>query len=470
MEQKESILSSEHADFIYTPNSGGLFILNDSASMKVKSKLPAVSADKVENTTVAPDLARVTGEFAKWGDDNLKPQTIKALIASSFVLKSGFAKRYRQAFSNGIITKVWKESEGGEDILIRKRVPEFQEFLKRNGYGKKYTMQVIKDLLRFQISFPEFVTSVDKSKILQIKAQKAIECRFSIQNADGLSERCFISADWAQTRDVSDTTKVKSLPIVHDSYFAIEEMKLATESNFMYPVCQAMDEGYYPDLDWLSDDVYDLVDISTSWAKFVKHLMKNASIINYLVFIKDWYWPARFGDAAWEKLTPAEKSARKKTEIENINKNITGVEKAGKMLLIDVKTKLQQALKIAGVGDLDKFSNAWDVKVLEQPKTDQTFLESFNSANRSLQHAIQLDSSSYGSLSGEGDKGGSDKQQGYNISLIADEYIRQLIIQPFEFIRDYNGWSPEIEFDFDLPVMQTMAAIPPKDRNIQPSK
>lgn len=468
MKKKETLIVSDNADFIHSSTLNVLFDMSDAASIKMKS----VWSDKQPepNATIAKDLTRVTGELAKWGDNNLRPQEIKKLISSSFVLKSGFKKRFTQAFSNGIMTKVWQVGENGEDILVRKRVPEFEEFWRRNGYGHTYIMQAIKDILRFQIAFPEFVKSADHTKILGLKAQKAVESRFHIQNKDGSIDKCYISADWSQARDITDKEKVKSLLVVQDSYFAIEKLKIEKDYNAIYPIHQAMDEGYYPDPDWLSDDMYDLVDISTSWAKFVKHLMQNASIINYVVYIKDWYWPARFGSEEWSKLTSAQKAAKRKLEIDGINKNITGIEKVGKMLLVDVKTKFNEAFKNVSAGKLDEFSNAWEIKVLDQPKTDQTFLESFNSANRSIQHAIQLDSSSYGSLSGEGDKGGSDKQQGYNISLIADEYIRQLIVKPLQFIRDYNSWSPEIEFDFDLPVMQTMAAIPPKDRNIQPQK
>lgn len=468
MKQKDDLIISDSAAFVYSKTNNVLFDMSDSASFRMKS---VWSENKPEPEGTNPkDLTRVTGEVAKWGDNNLRPQEIKKLISSSFVLKSGFKKRYTQAFSNGIMTKVWKEGPDGSDILIRKRIPEFEEFWRRNGYGHMYVMQAIKDILRFQIAFPEFVKSSDNSKILVLKAQKAVETRFHIQNPDGSINKCYISADWAQTRDVSDTEKVKNLPVIQDSYFATEKFKFEPSFNAIYPVHQAMDEGYYPDQDWLSEDMNDLVDISTSWAKFVKHLMQNASIINYVVNIKDWYWPARFGADVWAKLTPGEKVAKRKAEIKAINDNVTGIEKVGKMLLVDVKTKFNEAFSKVSTSKLDEFSKAWEIEVLPQPKTDQTFLESFNSANRSIQHAIQLDSSTYGSLSGEGDKGGSDKQQGYNISLIADEYIRQLIVKPLNFIRDYNGWGSEIVFDFDLPVMQTLANVPPDKRNIQPSK
>lgn len=459
----EETISSEYADIIYSTATGGLFVMSDVASMKASS---IIDKKQPSGTTTQDTPAVASGEFAKWGDNNLKPQDIKALIHSSFVLKSGFSKRYRQAFSNGIITKEWQTVDG-RDVLVRKRFPEFEEFQRRNNYGQNYTMQAIRDLLRFEIAFPEFITSVGNEKILGLQAKKATHCRFSLQNENGIIEKCYINADWARNRDLTDTTKVKTLDVAQQDYWAMERIKSGKATNYIYPIKTASDESYYPDQDWLSEDVYDLVDISKSWAKFVKHLMNNAAIINYVVFIKDWYWEARFGADAWGKYTPAEKAAKRKLEIDGINKNITGIEKVGKMLLVDVKTKVSNAIKNMGGGDLKETSNAWEIKVLDQPKTDQTFLEAFNSANRSLQHTIQLDSSSYGSLSGEGDKGGSDKQQGYNISLIADQYLRQLVLQPYNFIKDYNGWNPNMEIDFELPVMQTMANVPPDERNIQ---
>ena len=464
--QKEETIASEYADIIFAPNSGGLFVVSDVASMKAKS---IIDKNQPTGITTQDVPAQSSGDIAKWGDNNLKPQDIKALIHSSFVLKSGFSKRFRQAFSNGIITKEWQNIDG-KDILVRKRFPEFEEFQRRNNYGQNYTMQAIRDLLRFEIAFPELILSVDKTKILGLHAKKATHSRFSLQNTDGIIEKCYINADWAKNRDLEDKTKVKILDVAQQDYWSMERIKSGKATNYIYTVKTASDESYYPDQDWLSEDVYDLVDISKSWAKFVKHLMNNAAIINYVVFIKDWYWEARFGADAWSRFSSIDKAAKRKLEIDSINKNITGIDKAGKMLLVDVKTKVTSAMKNMGGGDLKDTSNAWEIKVLDQPKIDQTFLEAFNSANRSLQHTIQLDSSSYGSLSGEGDKGGSDKQQGYNISLIADQYLRQLVLQPYNFIKDFNGWSENMVIDFELPVMQTMANVPPDKRNIQPQK
>ncbi|GAB3518583.1 hypothetical protein GCM10027442_39020 [Emticicia fontis] len=444
-----------------------IFALSDSAAKHLNKAFNVKEADKVKPTGVQEKPLMAT-QFAKWGDNNLWPQDTKELIKQSFVLKTGFKKRFNQVYAGGLVTKVWEIDGDGKEVLVKKRVPEFQEFLKRNSYGHTYTMQVIRDLLRFYIAFPEFVTSVDKSQILMLKAQKATQCRLSLQNTEGIVENCFVNPDWAKIRNV-DSPEVKKIPVVEDDYFAFERMKQAKGFNFIYPLVHAADEGYYPDPDWLSTDLYDHIDISTSWAKFVKHLMQNAAIINYVVNIKDWYWEHRFGSENWNKLKPDEKAAKRKAEIEGINKNITGIEKVGKMLLVDVKTKLAGAMRNVSVGNIEDSSAAFEVKVLEQPKTDQTFLEAYNSANRSIQHAIGLDSSAYGPLSGEGDKGGSDKQQGYNISLISDQYIRELVLKAPRFIRDYNGWSQEVEIEFDLPVMQTSAAISPAKRNIQPS-
>jgi DNA replication protein DnaD len=106
LKKKDNLIVSDNADFIHSSTLNVLFDMSDSASFTMKSVWNDKHAEP--NATTPKDLTRVTGELAKWGDNNLRPQEIKKLIASSFVLKSGFKKRYNQTYSNGILTKIWK--------------------------------------------------------------------------------------------------------------------------------------------------------------------------------------------------------------------------------------------------------------------------------------------------------------------------------------------------------------------------
>jgi len=452
-----SVVTDTLGDFAYLPSHRIAF--------RFTTATDVFKVEKPTSLTIAQAMGAGTSEIAPWGTDNLYPQAVVKIIKENNTLSNGFSKRFRAVFANNIVTKKWTKDADGNDILVRARFPEFETFQRNNGYGKSYTYQAIRDLLRFYCAFPEFVLSGDKAEIVAIKAQKAVNCRWALQDTDGYIKQCFINAQWDLKKSDDETTKV--LDVIYEEFAAVELFKERVASldasNFIYPVQLPADENYYPWAEWMSIITSDWLDVNNNEPKFVKFLVENKATVNYIIKIKDWYWAARYPD--WSTIDTTEKTARKRKLIQEFNDMMTGIEKSGKTMIIDVLTGLTGAIK-----DFTKQSEAWEITTVPQNNFDGSLKEDSNTARMEIMFAIDLDPSTFGSTPQQNRQGGSDKQQSYNIGLTMDELFRQYIVGPYYFIRDYNGWSPDMEFDFELPVMQTLANMKPEDRQIKPQQ
>ncbi|HMT30417.1 MAG TPA: hypothetical protein PKD91_14175, partial [Bacteroidia bacterium] len=57
---------------------------------------------------------------------------------------------------------------------------------------------------------------------------------------------------------------------------------------------------------------------------------------------------------------------------------------------------------------------------------------------------------------GIGAGSGSDKRIAFNVYVSLCQADRDIILEPLNFIRDYNGWDPELEFRFKYPMITTL--------------
>lgn len=402
----------------------------------------------------------------KYGDSNLYPQVIRDIIELNNTLVSGIEKRAASVYSNGIITK---DSEGNVKVF-----PEFVKFKRSHTSFASIIYQQIMDLLTFRWSPLEYFFSNDGSKILGLYARKAEQARLGWDaEKKVLDGTIWLDAQWEIYGQYVPKTAIQ-LPLIYESNFAVESLKeRISKKSYIKTIAIPFAQNGYPkssiqaliDMGW--------IDISNDEPKYIKALIQNKATVLTIIKIKDWYWEARFGMEEWQKKTPEQKRLAKKTEIKAFNDMMSGIENAGKTLIIDVKTAFLQNRAKTGqnVGrvDYDAISEAWEVSFMDVAKLDNSISAYANTARKEIMFSIGLDWMTGGGVSQENQTGGSAKQQSKNIELILDEFLRELICEQFYFIRDYNGWDPTMEFDFNLPVMQTLASMSPKDRQLKPN-
>jgi hypothetical protein len=443
-----------------------------SAASKLSGSL-LTKDEKNTDTTEVPlhdsDFSN-NSDIAYYGADNAYPDIINEIIQGNNSLSGGIPKRVSSIFAKGIKTAEWVDDK----TLTPIRYKPFQDFVRNHSDFIGILYQMIADLLVYRWSPVEFLFSADGSKILGLGEQKVIQNRFGYNKQKKLLDgTIWLNSDWRKNGTLNKQNSIQR-KLINYTHFAVENLKEDGPDMSMFKVLMfPHNEKVYPKSAIHAAIEQGWVDISNDEAKYIKALIKNRTTIVTVVEIKDWYWPLKFGNDEWQKLSADERKAKKKLEVSEFNRMVAGVEQSGKTLMVDVKTQfLQNQTKsgqIVGNPALDKSMAAWEIKTVDMAKMDETMTKYGDVARKEVFWSIGLDWLTAGSTTQENQAGGSGKQQSRNIELILDEYLRQMILQVIYFVRDYNGWSKDIEFDFDLPVMQTLATMSPSERQLKPT-
>lgn len=456
----------ESGEMVFAKDTLTLFRFS-SARSKLISPKPNVKVD--ENTPPLPSGINTNSTFAKYGEDNSYPQIINEIISRNNTLSGGIYKRCASIFGNGIKTSKWVDEYTKRPINYK----PFRDFVRAHQNFAQDLFQIISDLLVYRWAVPEFHFNLDGSKIIGFSSQKVCESRLGYDDPQkALNNTIILNADWPRNgHNMQDCITLQNNPFSH---YSVEHLRgehnwrsmtnyiMIPHNELIYPksaIHAAVDQGW--------------VDISQDEARFIKSLIQNKSSILMVVEIADWYWPNKYGYDEWKKLTPDQRTAKKKKEVQDFNKMMTGPDNAGKTFLVDVKTDLLKNMTKGGetVGNVkyDQKMPGWTITTVDMAKIDGTLTDSADIARKELLWSIGLDWLTTGGVTQSNQTGGSAKQQSKNIELILDQFYRKMIIQIFNFIAHYNQWDEDIDFDFDLPVMQTLATMSPQDRQLKPN-
>lgn len=453
------------AGFAYSATTQVLFQF-ESASKIVRNNNNAPAATTAKETKVNGGF----GDLAPWGDSNTYPQDIKEIILKNNTLSWCFRQITLSTYSSGLrVRKKQIDPVTKAETLVDWQFPEWEEFKRRNRKLNVHQMQKFRDLQRFGLSPVEFINEGDK--IVGIKAHKTVQFRRSVQNDDGISDTAYLNAEWEKGKKF-DSENTVPMSIVPDDFDAVDLYKLSRDEtkNDIFVIQVASDETYYPIMDWTSILKSGWLEISNNEPRLVQAIIENKAIINYIIKIKDWYWGAKYGQKAWKLFTPAEKKQKRQETIEEFNKMVANIQNAGKTMIMDVLTQLNKDIEndIKGKNNNFKdFQDAWELVTVPQNDFSGSLKTDADTARKETMLAVGLDVSSFGSVPEQNHQGGSGKSQSMNILLIVSEFMRQLSVMDFEFIRDFNGWDPTMVFTFELPQMQTLANVPPAQRDLQ---
>jgi hypothetical protein len=121
-------------------------------------------------------------------------------------------------------------------------------------------------------------------------------------------------------------------------------------------------------------------------------------------------------------------------ELTKFNNFLTGSKKAGKNLMTFMDLDI----------DAKQYKGFWKVTVLKNPNSDGEYIEDSKEASMHKLRALGLDPTIVGLGPGRdnGSAGsGSDKWAAIKIYLAGLTPMRQTLLDPLEFIFEYNGWK-----------------------------
>ncbi len=438
----EDIIVNESVSAFYLKSASAIVTEKKSASSKPVTPTSAAINKNTENTD--------DGLIAKWGDDNLFPQTVLEECESSTIIPSTLDWKSRALYSGGIVVgKSEFIEKGGEVVEIFKpeKNTDWEKFYKTNNI-KKYLIEAASDFYWFYNVFPEIILSRDRSKITNIAIQEAYDCRWSFQNEKtGLVDFCYIDKNWKENGGRLSSKFVK-VPVIDPYYDPVTALRERKDSfKYIYPVSYPTPgKTFYQLAHWNSIRKSGWLDIATEIAKFKKSLMENQLSIKYHIQIADYWWTWKY--PKWASYDDKKRSELKTTELTAFNEFLKGSEKAGKSIITTFKFDPHINREYPG----------WKIEALDDKIKEGAYIEDSQEASSHMLYALGVDGTLIGTAPGKniGAGSGSDKRVAFNIYISLCKIHQDIILEPFEFIRDYNGWDPDLQFRFRNSLITTL--------------
>lgn len=396
-------------------------------------------------TTVEEQVTGTTSEIAKWGDDNLFPQNVWADAERSSIIPEALSWKARAWYGNGLMYGFLKDyDENGNDILEYRKDAEIEQFFQRSRLGR-YGFESLHDLASWAMAFPELCRSMDGKKITAISAQEAMFCRFSKPNR-GVLEKVYISANWHKSIQIGIDTATK-VPVIDPYYDPVASTREAKGDKFIYPLAvPSPGKSIYQVATWNSVRLSGWLDVAAAIPEFKKQLFANQLSIKYLIEVNREYWDWKYVD--WQSKTEDERRNIIKKELEDFSAVMTGTSGAGKSIMtvtvVDPVTK--------------KEFSAWKVTAIDDKLKSGFYVEDSQEAASHIYTALGVAPSLMGISPGKGMGGGSGSEPRvlFNNYISTSAYFLDLVTEPLEFIRDYNGWSSDLRFRFKKPLIMTL--------------
>lgn len=412
-------------------------------------------------TTVKIDTKDKTGKIASWGKNNDTPQKIIAQVRKNASATSALAFRCDAHYGNGL-TFLRKDvtDDGKHNVSVvpidapeMAKVKEFFTKSKMNMFWK----ETITDLEWWRIAFPEFILSNDFTQINRVKRHRAAWCRYEIMNeVTGLVENIYISEKFGKETVNTDSIFAASVPVI-DSYWTADEVKEYCKAKnihkFIRPVFfPLLDEPYYPEGGWHAVVNSGWLEVANSVPAWVNNMFKNQVSIMYQIEIDERYYETVF-KSEWMGFTKERRDQERKNTIDAINDHLSKPENAGKsiqtMMYLNEQSGQQQSYV--------------KIQVIDNKYKDGVYLPQAEAANSEILFGTRVDPSLIGAGIPGGKLGagsGSDKTAAFNIINALMKTPREITLDSYEFIRDYNGWDPTIMASFENILLTTLDKNP----------
>ncbi len=412
---------------------------------------------KEEQHTVIKSEAKGSGDVAKWGDDNLYPQNLlKALRLNG---SGGAGLRFLKSTHYGqgfhlFIEEATEDGKRNKKIVSPNDYPQIKDFFNRSKMNRYWT-EAIADQETFYIAFPEFILSKNYNEILSVRRLPTAKCRFKKMNeTNGLIEEVGFCHNWTSST-AWDSEFVERIKVV-DSYWTADQLKEYCKKNkihkFVMPIFYPMmDESYYPQADWHAVYHNGWMDVANSIPEYKQALFLNQIHVKYVVHISEEYFQRTYGQD-WMDFKPEKKQEIRKALADAIDEHLSGNKNAGKSIQ-SVTYKDMNGEWVKGI----------QVEAIDDKLKDGAYLPEASAANSEIMFALGVDPSLLGAgiPGGKMNTGsGSDKREAFSILTSLFKTKREITLDVWRLLRDYNGWPEELEGDFANTILTTLDANP----------
>ncbi len=349
--------------------------------------------------------------------------------------------------------------EGKEEVFTPIMDQEIEMFLKRSNV-KRYLIEGAMDFYWFYNLFPELILTGDRKKVASITVQESTFSRWGKQNPKtGVVDNCYISANWDRGNNPSDLAQVS---VIDPYYDAVESTRDRREYKYIYPLSYPTPgKIYYQLATWDTARTSKWLGLAKKIPTFKEALLDNQISIKYHIEVATYWWTWKYPD--WDSKKLEDRVLLMKKELKEFTDIMTGVANAGKFFMSAFHSDPLSGKEYAG----------WKITPINDPVKDGKYIEDSQEASSHLLFALGVDATLISTVPGKGVGGGSgsDKREAFNMYISLVQAHQDIILEPLEFISDYNGWTarlPGLTWKFRNSMLQTLNNVTPSKRSTTP--
>lgn len=425
---------------VYAFREGGSILVTAKNGTGTKSN-PKEPKETIGSVIPNKNESRTGRDWVPWGTNDKFPDEILAEIRKSGVASAALRLNNYKLFGQQVIPVV---EEGLDDNLQMKyklvKDPEISMFLKRSNY-ELTRFKIIQDYNYFANSFPMLLLNEDRSKVVKIGHDKARKFRYApFDQKTGRVELAYRSANFPNPSD--DKNDREEIAVINSSdwYEEYERIKFADQGlKYVFPT-------YYPDpqYDYYSLASWDGVrsngwlEISNSIPEYKRAIFKNQSSIKYHVQIPMSYWRAKYNK--WDSMGYDEKTKAVNEQLDEMDEYLTGSENAMKTFV-----SFFEVNKVTG-----KAEDGIIITSIDDKLKNEAYLPDGAAANTEILFSMLVNPAIFGlgvpgGSYGGANQGGSDIRESWMIMNAINNADRAILHQIFDFVREYNGWNPDLK-------------------------
>jgi hypothetical protein len=439
------------------------------------------AADIFAVPTQKPQEIEVTGTSEKvkmvhWGDNNKFPSDLREKVNPSVETSSNLLFNILTTFGDGIkpvmvavigtekkfidieayevvmLRLIGKEPDEEIKKLLQNQLEEFRKskdeiitFFEENNLAR-YFLEQCTDLHWFYNVFPELVSNREKGekrKIVKIQHREATFSRWTEMDEKGKIKWHLYSAKWAEgTRNKEDVFATPVLDF-HNPADDLRERWLEEknleydkrQNNWIIPVTfPTPGRNYYARAYWYSMMESGLYDIAIAVPELRKAIVKNQTILNYIIYVHEDYFPEIFRR---EGIT-TEKAQKKriKDEYANWELMLKGDENAGKSMVVYKKKGLD-----------GKEEKLLEIVPVDNKLKSTDYINEGEDISNSIAYAMLIHPSIVGAVPGKNKTiNGTEARELFIIKQAILEPYRRLMVLPFYVTKAINKWPRLLHF------------------------
>lgn len=445
----EDILINDTATVAYSRRNGTMFRMSSGVGKRGKTNGTG------EHTIAQPNPSNIGAipagngdDIYPWGDSNTLPHQIIADARKNTIIPSTLAWKAEALYGSGVGFG-YKEYQGDKEVLVpaQDKFPEIRAFFESRKM-RRYIRQSSKAYYWFKNIFPELVLSKDRKQIVSIASQRPEYCRYKREKDDSPGRRSVknvvVDANWEDGHTNIDTKYGTVVPLI-DPYRGggpqdndVEWLRTQSGYKYIYPVCDPTPgTTYYQEAEWHTVRTSGWLKIVEEIPKFKGALLENQISPKYLIEISTWWWNWKYPN--FEDFTTEKKKELMEAELTRFNDFMAGSANAGQSLMVTFNSDPSR----------DKEYPGWKITPIKNEIPDGIYNTDSQEGNSHLMYALGVDPVLRGFTPGaKMASGGSEKRVAWNNHLLVTKPHQDDILEPLEFIRDYNGWDPNLRFWF----------------------